>query len=73
MCTIMKTYGRFAGLLDGSRILENPFVRFRDVCRFLRVSPASLDEILMDELGMTGAELMESRRKSLRGSESGCR
>ena len=73
MCTIMKTYGRFADLLDGSRILENPFVGFGHVCRFLRVSPASLDEILTEELGMTGAELMESRRKSLRESESGCR
>ncbi len=62
MRTIMKTYARFADLVTGTRILENPDLDFRTICRFLHVSPASLNEVLMDELGMDGREVLDKLR-----------
>ena len=75
MCTSMTTYSRFCELMLRGRILaeipgaghfsflENPYLSFETVCRFLHASPADLDEILVEELGENGRQIMTSARK----------
>ena len=56
----MTTYSRFADFLEsGDFRASDDNLSFEQVCRKLHVSPFCLDEILMDELGMTGQEIME--------------
>lgn len=53
----------FGHLMLEARVYRNPYVRFDTICRFLRVSPADLDELLESELGMSGEEFMANCRK----------
>lgn len=46
-------------------IYEDPDICYTDICASLRVSPADLDEILLDELGMNGNEILQSFQKLL--------
>lgn len=52
----------FGHLMLEARVYRNPYVRFDTICRFLRVSPADLDELLESELGMSGEEFMANCR-----------
>ena len=63
MKTLMKTYAVFAHLLLQARVYRNPYLKFDTVCRFLKVSPADLDELLESELGMRGEEILDNCRK----------
>lgn len=65
MCHLEKSYERFRHAVDVGRVYENPYLRFSTVCRFLRVSPRDLDELLFRELGMSGEEILQSRRNSI--------
>ena len=47
------------------RIYEDKDTNYADICRALHVCPADLDEILMDELGMKGPEILQSFQKLL--------
>ena len=65
MCTVNNAYARFAsGLMDGSLIAENDKT-FCDFCKKNNVSPVSLDEILLRELGMRGQEILNYFQKVL--------
>jgi len=63
MCTTVKSYRRFARLIEDGEILRNPDITFKDICRRLLVSPSSLDEIIERELGMKGQEVIDIYRK----------
>lgn len=62
MCTISSTFLRFERLMDNEKVYLDPDVSFHTICRRLAVSPSSLDEILIQELGMSGDELVDSYR-----------
>lgn len=55
MCSIMKTFSRFWEQASG----ETDSRTFRRICRDLNVSPADINEILQEELGMDGEELLD--------------
>lgn len=58
MFTARKDYARFAGLLDGRCGFCPEGLTFRKACRLLHVSPATLNEVLQRELGMSGDDIM---------------
>lgn len=62
MCAISSTYLRFERLMDREKVYRNPNVTFRSLCRMLSVSPASLNEIILRELGIGGEELIDYYR-----------
>lgn len=66
MYSLMTTYSRFAELITDGCILEDPDIDFKDICRRLHVSPFSLDEILVEELGVDGETLVEEFRSQLK-------
>ena len=59
----MKTYAAFGRLVLQARVYRNPYVKFDTLCRFLKVSPPDLDELLESELGMRGEEILPNCRK----------
>jgi hypothetical protein len=65
MRTIAATYSDFSRMLLDDRIYEDTDISYFDICTSLRVSPADLDEILQDELGMNGNEILQSFQKLL--------
>lgn len=65
MRTIESTYSNFCAVLLRDRIYEDTTISFEDICSALHVSPGSLDEILMKELGMNGREILYSFQKLL--------
>ena len=65
MCTVNNASARFAsGLMDGSLLADNE-KSFCEICKKLNVSPVSLDEILVRELGMNGQEILKCFQKVL--------
>ena len=65
MCTVNNAYSRFAsGIMDGSLFAENE-KSFCGICKKINVSPVSLDEILLRELGMRGQEILNYFQKVL--------
>lgn len=62
MCAISSTYLRFERLMDNEKVYRNPDITFRSICRRLAISPSSLEEILLRELGMSGDELVDFYR-----------
>lgn len=52
-------------MLLRDRVCEDPDITYSDICAALRVCPADLDEILQDELGMNGNEILQSFQKLL--------
>ena len=58
----MQTYAMFGHLMLEARVYRNPSLRFNAICRYLKVSPADLDELLESELGMSGEEFMANCR-----------
>lgn len=58
MCTISKSYQRFAVLLD-KYAAEGADVSFGELCSAVRVSPSDMGELLVRELGMGGDELVD--------------
>ncbi len=81
MTNIDKHYERFCSLLQEAHIYVNPLVTFRTIAEMLGVRPSALNRKLLDELGMTGPELIalyrERHRRLLNtimpGSENGNR
>lgn len=47
-------------MLLQDRIHEDRTVTYDDICAALQVSPSSLDEMLLKELGMNGREILYS-------------
>lgn len=65
MKTLSAIYLIFSQMLLEDRIYEDPDVTFYDLCAALRVSPSDLDEILFEEMGMKGPEILQSFQKLL--------
>ena len=65
MRTIASTYSNFSRMLLRDRVCEDPDITYSDICAALRVCPADLNEILQDELGMNGNEILQSFQKLL--------
>ena len=65
MKTLSTIYLNFSQMLLEDRIYEDPDVTFYDLCAALRVSPSDLDEILFEEMGMKGPEILQSFQKLL--------
>lgn len=63
MKTMMKTFERFSRIVVNGVAKYNPHLSFKTVCRMLKVSPTALDEVLLDELGMTGDQIIAASRK----------
>ncbi len=60
MKTLLTTYSEFSKMLLQDRIHEDRTVTYDDICAALQVSPSSLDEMLLKELGMNGREILYS-------------
>ena len=65
MRTIASAYSNFGRMMLDDHIYEDPDVDYNDICTALRVSPDDLDEILLEELGMKGSEILQSFQKLL--------
>ena len=65
MRTIAATYSDFSRMLLDDRIYEDTTISYTDICAFLHVCPADLDEILQEEMGMNGNEILQSFQKLL--------
>jgi len=59
MKTMQDIYVRFADMVEELQ-QKGGEPDYRKICRKLGVAPASLDEVLESELGMSGNELLES-------------
>lgn len=62
MKTLTKNYERFALLLENGIAKKNPSIDFQTICRCLGVAPSDLDEILREETGFGGDEILERYR-----------
>lgn len=61
MQTLNKAYIRFSQMIeDGSYNTEG--VNFASMCRSIGVAPASMEEVIWQELGMGGEELLAELR-----------
>lgn len=52
-------------MLLEDRIYEDPNITYPDICSALNVSPGDLDEVLVNEIGMNGFEILQSFQKLL--------
>ena len=58
MCTIRRSYQKFATTLD-KYAGEGVDISFGEICREVRISPSDMGELLFSELGMGGDELVD--------------
>ena len=58
MYTVAKAYSRLEEELVSAARGETE-LSFHDLCRSLHVSPSSLEELLLRELGMTGEDIVD--------------
>ena len=63
MRTLTKSYEVFCSLLEDPSDLSQTYEK---LCARVRVSPVDLNEILLEELGFTGPELIAALRASAR-------
>lgn len=63
MCNFEKSYKAFSLALEAEIPPgRNSAQVYREICRKLRVSPSDLDEILLEEVGMAGEDIVEVYR-----------
>lgn len=65
MDTMGKVYERFGARLMAGNIKGNPDEEFCTFCKREKVSPAGLNALLMEELGMSGPEIWYCFQKLL--------
>lgn len=58
MRSIMKTYSHFLDLVESIRFCGGGNLVFEDYCRYLEVSPYSLEEVILKETGKTADEFL---------------
>ena len=63
MKTIYDSYAAFCSLLDDPANLS---LSYEDLCARIHVSPLDLSEILQEELGFSGMELVASLQPPVR-------
>jgi len=59
----MTTFALFEQMLEKEHVQSNGKIKFEDICRRLNVSPVDLDELLFEETGFRGEEILENYRK----------
>lgn len=62
MKTIMKNFESFAQLMENGAAVINPFLTFDTVCKCLGAPYSDLNDLLLDELGFSGDEIIASYR-----------
>lgn len=62
---IETIYNEFCRMLEEDKIYRRMDLGYVDICRMLKVAPAELDQILMNELGMTGDEILAKFREPI--------
>ncbi|MCR5520194.1 MAG: hypothetical protein K6F21_07665 [Bacteroidales bacterium] len=65
MRTIADAYEEFSKMVLEDHIYEDDTIDFQDICRALRVAPADLNEVLVEEMGMNGPEILQYFQKLL--------
>ena len=65
MCNIAKAYSRFGEMVADGSVCNGKDRSFASVCRRLGVSPSSMNEILEEELGMSGEMILYKCEKLL--------
>lgn len=60
---LINKYSLFADLLEKGKIYLDPEVDFPEVCRRLEVASRDMDDLLQEELGMTGDEVLSAYRR----------
>ena len=65
MKPLFNSYEAFCRLLDDPRNLS---LSYEELCSLVPVSPVDLREVLLEELGYTGPELLSSLRSGLAAS-----
>lgn len=58
MYSIQEIYSEFSQIACGEHPLYSAKDDYLDICKYLKVSPGILDELLLSELGYTGEELL---------------
>ncbi len=61
---MLATYRKLGQKLVREKIYRDRKISFASICRELGVSSKSMDELLLQELGMTGRQLMRAFRIS---------
>lgn len=64
MCTLKKSYLRLWRFIEKVDASEMEIRSFEDVCRRIGASPSSLDELLFNELGLSGQETIDNAFKN---------
>lgn len=62
MNTLMQTFSRFERLVSLLASSGNTNNDFHEICRKMRVSPYTMEEIIKEQTGLTGSEIMEIYR-----------
>ena len=65
MRTIESAYRESSRMILEDHVYEDETIDFQSICRALKVSPYDLDEVLIREMGMNGAEILQSFQKLL--------
>ena len=63
MTSLLKSYAAFCSLLDNPANLS---LSYEELCARVHVSPLDLSEILQEELGFTGMEMVAALRSPIR-------
>lgn len=67
MYTIKENYSRLERLLTDEKIYLIPDLTFETLCSWLEVLPADLENLIFEELGLTGQELLDRYRRDWPG------
>jgi len=65
MTAIEKAYDRFGRMMYKDEIYKVSGITFSDICAQLRVDEDALNEIIFEEMGMNGPEILYSFQKLL--------
>ncbi len=65
MKTLSQAYAAFADLMSDDIYLSTPCLSYEAVCARIGVSPTDLNEILFNEMGLSGPEILNSFQKLL--------
>lgn len=63
MKTLLDSYAAFCALLDNP---ENLSLSYEELCARVHVSPPDLSELLQEELGLSGMELVAALQPPVR-------
>ena len=65
MKTLSQAYAAFADLMTDDIYLSAPCLTSEAVCAQIGVSPTDLNEVIFNEMGLSGPEILNSFQKLL--------